>query len=443
MYLKTPKKYSSSRRKRHLFSRKRLLFYIVVPLLCAGGWWIYQQRDTLAPMVGGRLEEAVYASGDVMSTMNAPTPLPTENPMNVINRADANWMGGRVEDAVDDYGAAVNALPNDVTTHYRYALGLVIDGRYTEALAAAQDAITADPFSADAWAVQALAQARNGDYNSAIASGQHALTLDPNNATAYAFLSEAYLGINQTERALAAAQQAVDLNPDSPEAYYARARTAWLIQFDSATAIRDYAAAYDLAPYRVDAAVNAAELESYYGEGDRAVEMLIEARDANPQNPDLLYMLGDIYDRVVGDPNQAGDVLSSCVEANEDYAPCHYKYGRVLIKLEQIGQSEGYGRAAQMLSDAVRLRAEQGVVDPYYNYWAGEAQIYLGNCAGALIYLQEGYEAAVEQEDAQVASDLQGSIRECGSSQSVAPPAATPDADLAQPTLAPSTVPNA
>ena len=102
------------------------------------------------------MEEAVYRGGDMVSTMTAPTPLPTENPINAINRADANWLGGRVEDAINDYSEAVSGVPNDVTTHYRYTLGLIIDGRYEDALNAAEDAITADPYSADAWAIQAL-----------------------------------------------------------------------------------------------------------------------------------------------------------------------------------------------------------------------------------------------------------------------------------------------
>ena len=254
------------------------------------------------------------------------------------------------------------------------------------------------------------------------------------------------MGLNQTQRALSAAEQAVELNPDSPEAYYARARVTWLTQFDSSTAIDDYMAAYELAPYRVDAAVAAAELESYYGDGERALDILTAARDANPDNPGLLRLMGNIYTRVVGDPNQAADVLSRCVDVNAQFAPCFYEYGRVLIQLEQLGSAEGYGRAAEMLSEAVRLQNEQGDVIPAYNYWAGEAQIYLGNCSAALVYLQEGYDAAVEQENTDAAEDLQGSIQECSGFNAAPAPTTAPTTTgntASQSTAAPSAVPNA
>ncbi|MFN8452127.1 MAG: hypothetical protein U0521_26920 [Anaerolineae bacterium] len=45
--------------------------------------------------------------------------------------------------------------------HYRYTYGLLISGKNEEALAAAADTITANPFSSDAWAIQALALERN------------------------------------------------------------------------------------------------------------------------------------------------------------------------------------------------------------------------------------------------------------------------------------------
>ncbi|MEM6280761.1 MAG: tetratricopeptide repeat protein [Chloroflexota bacterium] len=428
MYLKTPKRYSVKRRKRHLFSFRRLLLQFVALVLIAGGIYLYREREQFAPVISSQAEDLLAQGGEMISTMTAPTPMPTENPVNVVNRADANWYGGRVEDAIADYEMATGMLPNDVVTHYRYALSLIIDGRYNAALEAAEDAITADPYASNAWAVMTLAQTRTGDPGGAIASGLHALELNENNPRAYAFLSEAYFELDLFQRATDAANTAVELGPESAEAYFARARVQQLIAFDREAAIADYQTAFSLASYWTDAAVAAAELEAIYGDPTIAVGILNEVKDANPDNSAVLGALGNIYYRYVGDPNQAADTLARCVEVNPNNDYCHYIYGRVLIQLEQ------YGQAAEMLDGAVRLLANNEQVDPYYNYWAGESQIYMGNCPAALGYLRPGYEEAVEVGDDSVAESLQLSIRECGGTiGGVALPTPTPEAATEEP----------
>lgn len=446
MYLKTPKRYSAKGRKRYLFSYRRLGFWLLAGLLIFGGWLVYRDRARYAPVVSDGAEALFYAGQEMVNTMQAPTPLPTENPVNVVNRADANWLGGRVEDAIDDYTIAVTALPNDVVTHYRFAMSLIIEGEYNKALTAAENAITADPYSPDAWAVKALAQVRTGDAGGAIASAQHALSFDPNHAAAYAFLTEAYLDLELIERAEEAAARAVELNPDSAEAYIARAQVQQLVNFDLESAVADYQTAYQIANHRVDAAVTGANLAAFTGDTDGAIAILNEVKDANPDNPTVLGTLGIIYNRDVGDPNQAADTLARCVDVAPGNSTCHFEYGRVLLRLEQ------YNQAAVMLERALDLTMAGDDPDPRYHYWAGEAQIYLGNCPTALTYLEQGYTIADENGQDQIASDLQGSIQEC-SAFDVVPiaPTATPTSTLqpqnnvgdtiepdAQPTAAPN-----
>jgi tetratricopeptide (TPR) repeat protein len=195
-----------------------------------------------------------------------------------------------------------------------------------------------------------------------------------------------------------------------------------LILFDRESAIVDYQTAYSLASYWTDAAVAAAELEALYGDPTVAIGILNEVKDANPDNTAVLGALGNIYYRYIGDPNQAADSLARCVDVNRSADYCYYLYGRTLIQLEQ------YGQAAERLDSAVRILAENNIVDPYYNYWAGESQIYLGNCPAALAYLRPGYEEAVVIEDDAVAESLQLSIRECGGGSGLVLPTPTPAA---------------
>lgn len=415
MYLKTPKRYTTRGRKRYLFSFRRVVLWILTPLIAWGGWLIYQNRTTFAPVVGGVVEQVYGRSSEVVSTLTAPTPMPTENPMNVINRADMNWASGRVEDALNEYETAVEMVPNDVITHYNYSFGLILEGLYDEAYQAAEHAVTADPFSSDAWAVRSLAQARLGDPNGALASGLHALQLNPQNAKAYAFLTEAYITLQQFERAQEAADTAIELNPDSAEAYYARAQVNLEINFDREAARDDYNTAYQLAPYLTDAAVEMAYLDSALGDYDSAIAILNEVKDANPNDSTVLLALGFMYFSGLGDPNLASDELARCVNVNTQSEGCHYYYGRVLI-----GQ-ERYTEAAEMLERAVQLTMETDAPNPRYHYWAGEAQIYLGNCPRALTFLRPGYELAVEQERDDLISALQTSVGECSSFDTILP----------------------
>lgn len=449
MYLKTPKRYSDKRRKPRLFSLSRILFWMIVPALIYGGWRVYQARETLVPVVSEVVENAVNDGMTMVSTVTAPTPMPTENPMNIINRADAGWFAGRVEEALAEYQTILINVPNDVQSHYNYTLGLIVEGRYTEAVEAAERTITADPFAVEGWAVRAFALLRDGDTGRALASARYAQELNPNSALPYAILTEIYLDLEQPERAREAVERAVELDPNLPHAYYARGLVSQLVDYDREAAREDFSAAYEIAPYLTDAAVDFAYNEyALYINGtapnlDEALNTLRSVTDDNPNNANALYALGFMYYAGLGDPNQAADYLARCTRVDGDNADCLYYYGRVLIAQER------YQEAADNLSRAVEVSTANDDPNPRYNYWAGEAQIYLGNCPLALTYLRPGYDVALEQESTQLASDLQTSIRECSTFGGADPFAETatpiPDDETAptEESGAPTPAPNA
>lgn len=419
MYLKTPKRYSTKGRKPNLFSTGRLLVWLIVPPLIWGGWWVYQQREQFTPMVSETVDGLYQNSSSMVATLTAPTPMPTENPANILNRAEASWFAGRVEDALVEYERATSLVPNDVLTHYNLAMGLIVEGQDAQALEAAEAAVTANPYSADAWAIRALAQTRNGNHGGALASARQALLLNPNNARAHAFLTEAYLALQQFERARESANRALEIDPNLAEGYYARALVRQQVDFDREAAREDFVTAYDLAPYLTDAAVDLAYIDyALYLNGaipnlDSALVTLNSVKDANPNNTTALYALGFVYFAGLGDPNSAADNLARCVNVAPDNAECQYYYGRVLISLEQ------YQNAADRLVQAVQLSTAAGNPNPRYNYWAGEALIYLGNCSQALVYLQPGFQLARDRNDSDLATSLQTSIRECGGFEGV------------------------
>lgn len=192
MQLRTPKRYRSGN-KRSLVSLRWAWLWLLTPIVVVVGIQIYNHLDVIGPPI----QEAIYNAFDgfqnSVSTASAPTPLPTQDPSERLLRASDDWTQGRIESAVDSYQQLLTAVPNDVEVHYRLTLGLLMEGSLQKALDAAETTITANPFSADAWAIRCMVLDWNGRYGEAIASGLHALELDQNNVRAMAFLSESYL----------------------------------------------------------------------------------------------------------------------------------------------------------------------------------------------------------------------------------------------------------
>jgi tetratricopeptide (TPR) repeat protein len=404
MQLRTPRRYTRRGQRRRVVSFKWLWLWITAPILIFIGIGIYQNRTMFIPEVQRIVNGVVDSASNTFATATAPTPTPTQDPADFIERAETFWRQGSIEQALSLYESALPALPNDVTAHYRVTMGLVIEGRFDEALAAAERTVTANPFSSDAWAIRAWTLENSGRYGEAIASALQALELDPDNARAMAFLAEAYLDVGQNERALETVNRALELDPDSFEAYRIRGRIVQNTQFDFEAARADYLKAYELAPNMVYPVLDLAWMDYSLGDYQTAIDLVRENVDLNPQNSQLLYNLGVLYFRGPGDFNSAADSLLRCVEIDAQQVDCHYMLGRAQIGLQE------YDDAARSLETAIDL----GSTNPIHFFWAGRAQISLGNCASAINYLRPGYELARQLDDpGNLLTDFEEIGREC------------------------------
>lgn len=406
MYLRTPKRYSRGQR-RSIISLRWLWLWILTPLVVVGGMYLYNNRSAFIPQVEGVVSGLVDQAQSSVSTAMAPTPLPTENPTMRLSSADSAWMRGAIEEAVTIYEGLIDAVPNNVGVHYRLALGLIISGRREAGLQAAERAVTADPYDPNAWAIRAMALDWNGRYGEAVASAQRALELaGPDNpeaqARANAFLAEAYFDLAQYDRALSTANRAIDANPESYEAYRNRAIIVQNTQFDFAAALRDLQTAYELAPNLPYIAVDLAVVRSR-DDLQGALALLTEVIDLNPRNVSALRWMGSMYLNAVGDPNQAADYLTRCVDADPTNITCHYVLGRAQVRTEQ------YALASESFKRAIDL----GSTNPYHYWWAGRAQVLLGSCPGATQYLQTGYQLAQQARDEALINDYEDQMRSC------------------------------
>jgi len=419
MYLKTPKRYR--KHQTYYFSFKHWWLWLLTLTVCVVGWRVWLERETLAPLVGGYAEVALSQAGEQVATLTAPTPLPTADPYITLAVAHQHWNSGRVEQALDMYADLLPAVPNDPLPHYNYTRALIVEGRYEEALIAAENTVTASPFNSDAWAVRAEAHLAVEDAGGAIASALNALALYPDNVYAVALLGQAYLALERTEKARETAERALALDPNSPEAWYLLARVRRLVDFDLEGAAEDFRTAYDLAPNRLDIAVELAYVYWSMQDYDAGIALLTGIIDNNPNNTQALYAAGFIYNSGIGSPQLASEPLQQCITVDDQNIDCLYYYGRVLLRLEQSAD------AAEVLTRAVELGTQVAKPNPRHYYWAAQAYINLGNCPLAMTYLEPGYELAQQQDDAELTSALADSVRQCSGFGDLAP-VATPEA---------------
>jgi len=415
MYLRTPKRYQKQRR--HLLSLRWLWLWILTPLVVIGGWQIYENRDRLAPPVQQALYDLANNARNSVATITAPTPLPTEDPLRRIQVANAAWVQGSIDEAVREYEAVLPAIPNDVQSHYRYTFGLIMQGKAQEALEAAEKTITANPFSSDAWAVRAMALNESGRQGEAIASAMQALQLDPKNARATAVLAEAYFDSNQVERALTTVENALKDDPDSVEALYVYGRIQAESRFDFVEAAAAFERAFSLAPNMPHIGVQLAYMQLQEQDAEAGFETLQRILEMNPQNADALYAAGYFAFSQFGDPNQALDFLTRCVDNNPKSASCYWYMGQVYFNTGQNEQAR----------DAFMKAIEAGTTNTRYYLSAGRINITLNNCTAAVPLLREGYEleSSRPSPNQDRLEEFNEALASCGIGASAAPPAGT------------------
>jgi tetratricopeptide (TPR) repeat protein len=406
VYLRTPKRYRPGKRpKRYVFSLRWLWLWILTPLAVVVGSQLYDQRDLLVPQVNSVVNSMVNTASDSLATVTAPTALPTADPREMIQRGDAAWTRGSIEEAIDAYEAALPGAPNDARIHYLYTFGLLMEGRSAEALEAAEETITANPFVADAWAIRALAQTRNGDSAAAISSALQALSIDPTSARALAFMAEAYYDANQPARATETVARALEADPNSFEALYVSALLNWYVEIDWDAALADFEAAYDLAPNLPYIAIDMAWMLYQFERYDDGLLLLEEVVDRNPNNLDALYALGFYYNAVYGDSERALDYMSRCVVADDTNVPCLSYLGTLQSVVDLDSALETYRRLIEV-----------GTTNPRHYLDAGRVHIANGDCNTALPLLRQGYqmEQTAEESNADRLALFESLMGDCG-----------------------------
>jgi tetratricopeptide (TPR) repeat protein len=335
-------------------------------------------------MVDRLMGDVATNVGQTVGTLNAPTPTATQDPGDNRRLAEAAWEDGSFQEAVRLYQSVLPALPNDLRAHYYTTLGLVMQGRYTDAVASAENTVTANPFASDAWAIRAMALNRTGELNASIVSAQRAIELDPTNARAHAYLAESLADAGYFTRAQQEIDRSLEADPESYEAIYVSGMYEWEVNFDFLAARNALEDAYDLSDGAAHVGLNLARLLlSAFEDIDGGTAILRDVLERNPDNAAVLYQLGTFAWRRLGDSEQAETYLRRCVAAVPDDLFCQYELGRVLNNLGNVEEARS----------AFARVIDLGSTNPYHYWWAGQLEITTtANCGAAMRFFQPGYQ---------------------------------------------------
>ncbi len=368
---------------------RRLLIWVVLLALIFGGYQLYLRREQFRPPVQEAVGEALGQLEAWVATQRAPTATPPPSLLSQARRAEEAWQGGFMEDATEQYALLLDTFPNEASIYQRLARGQLALERVAAGHAAAQQAITADPYSPQSWALLALAFIRDSRPAAAVSSALQALFLDEEHTEARALLAEAYADLGRTDRAFALIEQVLAQDGENAVALRVHGQLLAEASFDFLAAQVELERAYDRAPnlpsFALALAINQIRLNKH----EDALSTLLELLDRNPSHSGALYWLGFIYNSVFGNPERANEYLTRCVEVAPEDRACRFYLGR--MQKDRLGQ---FGEAALHLERAIALGSD----DPRVYYHAADAYRYLSECARALPLIEQGYALAIAQE---------------------------------------------
>ena len=130
-----------------------------------------------------------------------------------VDRGLMHLGAGEIEQAIEEFSAAINSGPQHAAAYYGRGLAFVEKGFPDVAIDDFEMAIDLSPHYAEAYSQRCRAYTLVGDYLYAARDGKQAVRLRPKYAEAYYHLGLAYLGRKEYEPGVAALEESVRLDP--------------------------------------------------------------------------------------------------------------------------------------------------------------------------------------------------------------------------------------
>ena len=370
----------------------RILFYL---LLIAGAIWVYFNREAVRAYLAVQTPQAEPAS--VSAQVGTPAPDINEVLAQTVAQAEQAYQEGRLAQAVDLYRKAAEMNPANVGYHVQIARLLLFNSAMqygeqrratlSEAEAAANDAITADPFHPAGYAILGKVYDWQNRPDQALSTIRQALDYDPNYAVGIAYYAEALVDLDRWDEATETIEQALALAPNDVDV---RRDYAYILERlgDYASAATQYETALRLHP-------NLPYLHMALGRTYRELGRYTEAQDQffaaqliEPSNALIAFELGRTYESYVGDPATALQYYQRAVELDEAFTNAWLRVGALHF------YAQNYAEAIAAYERALGLGATNNEV----HYQLGFAYAQQGACAEAIPHLREAQAAAQDNQ---------------------------------------------
>lgn len=265
-----------SGRRRSRIPVVRVLLYLAVLL---GAIIIYLRMDVIQPQVLARL---------------GPSPTPTQSIDAYVAQAEAAYLNGELDPAIDAYRNAVAMDPSNIDHLFALSRLLLLTDNVEEGLAMAEQTVLADPESPKGYAIKAMALDWNGSPEQAIIEALKAIEIDSNYAPAYAYLAEAQVDLGRWTQARENAEIAVALDPFDVDA---RRNYAYLLEFlgDYNGAIEQYQQAIAMNDNLLFLLYGLARNYRGAGQAEEAINTFRTIADRTPEDPEPWVEIGKTY----------------------------------------------------------------------------------------------------------------------------------------------------
>lgn len=198
-----------------------------------------------------------------------------------FQEARALRRGGRLEEAVAAYDAALALHPASLEARFNRANTLQALGRHADAVAAYEALLQARPEDAEAWNNRAVSLAALGRQAQSLASCEEALALRPGYPEALHNRGNALAALGRLDEALESLDAALQRRPELAAALASRARVLERVG-RNADALADYEAALRLRPGDAGILCDQSHALQVLGRHAEALAVLAEAPDAAP-----------------------------------------------------------------------------------------------------------------------------------------------------------------
>jgi tetratricopeptide (TPR) repeat protein len=265
-------------------------------------------------------------------------------------RGNANFGKKEYDEAIRDYGRAIELDPKFIHGYLNRALAHCQKKEYDEAIRDSNKAIRLNPRDSQGYHIRGFIYSAKGKYTRAIEEYSEATSLDPKNELAFIDRGVARTHKKQYEWARWDFNIAIELNPKNAEAYVGKADNYYL-QGAYDLAIKDYSKAIELDPnnavvytLRGISYAKKKDYESALRDYDKAIEL-------EPKNSGLHVEKGVIY-LAMRDYNRAIQELNKAIGMDPNNADAYETRGSCYVKLRD------YDKAIQDYDKAIELDPE-------------------------------------------------------------------------------------